>query len=129
MSDVAEARQKLIEYADELDKLSKDLADVQRRLEPIETFYNDSIDDYIASLFERWESGESKWPSDDVRMKLARRAMDREVRDQYDALCASRDRMRKRISDLKSSVEAQRSVLSALGAPLQGRHTGSRGRR
>jgi hypothetical protein len=54
-----------------------------------------------------------------MRLKLAHNEMAPELLGEWAALCASRDRMRKRITDLKSEVEAQRSILSSLKLEME----------
>jgi cell division protein FtsB len=108
----------------ELDHLSKGLAEVERRLEPIQEKYDDGLADYEAGLFKAYEDGEGKWPGEDTRERLYRRQLDRDLRREYDRLHASRKRMEKRIRTLSTAADAQRSVLSALKVELEA--TGAR---
>lgn len=115
MSDVAEAVQKLREYAGELDTLSGNLADLERQLEPVAEQVRAFTDDYELGLYQQSiEDDAYKLPSEALREKLARRALPPDLHGRHAAMVASRDRMRKRIGDLKLLVEAQRSILSAL---------------
>lgn len=115
MSDVAEAIAKLREYADELDKLSKDLTAVEAQLEPVADKVQEFTDTYELGLYTRsTEDDAYKLPSEAIREKLARRALPPELYGQHVALLAGRDRMMKRIGHLKLLVEGQRSILSGL---------------
>lgn len=104
---------KLDEWAMELDALSKMLTDNQRKLEPVMRQYEDAISDEEAAMWQRYEAGEGKWPGEGFRTKLARRKMESDLRDRYDALVAAGARMEARIAILKRLVDAERSVLSA----------------
>lgn len=110
---------RLNSIARELDKLSKDLADVERRIEPVDRDYEEHISDFETAMFDRYESGDGKWPGEDTRERLARRTMDQDVKREHDRLHASRKRLEKRIASLKSSADAQRSVLSALKVEME----------
>lgn len=120
MSDVVSVRGKLSDQADELDRLSRALADVARQLEPVATEYQAFVDNHELGLLLRSEDEtEYKLPPAALRLKLARRAMDPELRGRYMALTHSRERLEQRIRDLKVAVEAQRSILSALKMELE----------
>ena len=54
-----------------------------------------------------------------MRLKLAHKAMDPGVLGRYIGLLNSRKRLEKRIGALKSAVDAQRSILSALKSELE----------
>lgn len=119
MTDVATARAKLTGYGDELDKLSRDLADTCRKLEPVAKEHDAFVAKYEIGLWRKHLETGQKFPSEAMRLKLAHDEMKPELLGEWAALTASRDRMRKRISDLKSSVESQRSILSALKSELE----------
>lgn len=108
---------KLEAYAAELDKRSDELAETQRELDQTEPKYRDFIEAYEVSLYDSLDGG--RLPSEKMRLNLAHRAMPRELLDGYRVLVSKRERLRKRISDLKASVEAQRSVLSAEKVTLE----------
>lgn len=119
MTDVADAISALREYASELDKASRALTQIARDLEPIEDKYREFVDNFEIGLWTKHEAQGSKLPSAAMRLKLAHRAMSPELLGEYVGLTAARDRGRKRISDLKASVEAQRSILSALKVEVE----------
>lgn len=119
MSDPIECMARLDGIAQELDTLSKSLADVERRLEPVEREYTDFIGDFEAGMFDRYEAGEGKWPGEETRERLARRTMPDVLKREYDRLHAARRRMEKRIGSLGKAADAQRSVLSALKVEME----------
>lgn len=114
MTDAAAVMVKLDEHAAELDALSKALTETERKFEPIEGAYREFVEDFEADCWDRHVEKDEKLPSEALRLAMARRAMPRDVLGQYSALTAKRRRLKTRIGDLKSAVEAQRSLLSAL---------------
>lgn len=114
-----EAMSKLEEYANELDERSLELAAVQRELEPMVEQYDDFIADFETGLWEAHDKEGAKLPSEALRLQLARKAMPSGFLTNYRTLVARRDRLKKRIGDLKASASAQQSVLSALKVELE----------
>ena len=114
MSDVAECITKLRECAEELDHLSRSLHETERRLEPTEVQYRTFVDDFEVGLWKQHQDDGAKLPSEALRLKLAERAMDPALLGSYTGLVMARKRAEKRIKDLRSAVDAQRSILSAL---------------
>lgn len=100
--------------AAELDRRSNELADTERSLEPAERAYDEWIEDFTADLWDQHQDSDSRFPGEQVRMALARRAMPRKLRDEHAVLMAKRRRIEKRIGSLKTQVSAQQSILSAL---------------
>lgn len=100
--------------AQEMNALSEGMAYVARALEPVEAAYEKHMDDYEIGLWEKHTNEDAKLPAEKMRVKLAHRAMDPALYGRYFALVKSRDRMVKRISALKCSIEANRSLLSAM---------------
>ena len=116
----SEVMEILDSYARELDKLSGDLAGVERSLEPVEVAYEAFLDDFEVGCWERHTGDEeAKLPSAEMRLRLARKAMDTELLGRYASLTASRKRIEKRISALGKAVSAQQSILSALKIELE----------
>lgn len=111
------AIRKLEDYAGELDKRSSELTDTQRELDTVEPKYRDFIEAYETALYDAADGG--KLPSEKMRLALAHRAMPRELLESYRTLLAKRERLKKKIADLKVAVEAQRSVLSAEKVALE----------
>lgn len=107
----------------ELDSLSKDLAGVERSLEPLTAEYEQHLGDFEAGLWVQYvEGAEGKMSlpgSEATRERMARRQMPTEFVGRYSALMASRKRLERRIASLKASVDAKRSVLSALKAEIE----------
>jgi hypothetical protein len=116
----AQALRELDYRAHELGRLSSALSDVQRRLAPLDDQYDQFVMDFEVGLWTKHENGDMKrWPSDAMRLKLAHKASDPELLGKRKALQLSRDRLRKRISDLRIEVDALRSVLSGLKAEME----------
>lgn len=115
MTTAAEAMDRLDGHSVELDSLSKALAEVGRRLEPVELEYDEFIENFEVGLFLRsQEENGPKMPSEAIRLALARREMKPELLGAHEGLRRKRERLRQRIGDLKATIEADRSILSAL---------------
>jgi hypothetical protein len=113
MSTPAEAMATLDGYATELRGLSRKLAEVEQAFAPVAKQYEDFIDKFETGLWFKHESQGAKLPPKDMRTRLAHQEMSPELLGSYVGLVNQRERLRKRISDVKVSVEAQRSILSA----------------
>lgn len=119
-ADPMAVRAELDRYVRELDELSKGLAGVSRNLEPVEKEYNEFVDNFELGLYDRsLREDDFKLPSAAMRLKLAHRDMPPELYGRYVALTSKRDRLRKRISDMKAQADSQRSILSALKAEME----------
>lgn len=116
---VQEATEKLKEIARELDQLSRDLADLERSREPIDREVKDFIRDFELGLYHRSINEGSKMPAERIRDALALQAISPPLYGKWMAMNSSRDRMRQRISDLKSESDSWRSVVSALKVELE----------
>ena len=114
MSDVAECIARLREAADELDGLSRALHEIERDREPVEREYQKFVDDFEVGMWRRHQDIGEKLPAEKLRVKLAEQAMDPALLGRYVGLQMARKRAEKRIRDLRASVDAQRSILSAL---------------
>ena len=110
---------KLQMMAEELDALSRKLADVERKLEPAEDAYEKFMDSYSEGLWIKHVRDGEKFPGEDMRLRLGRRSMPVEVLGAYAGLVASRKRLQSRIASLKASVSAQQSILSALRTEME----------
>jgi hypothetical protein len=118
-SDVINASLTLMASARELDELSKTLTGVERELEPLETELSTWVEDFHAACWERHVMEEAKLPSSEIRVALAHKAFDREKYTRVLTLTAARNRGKRRISDLKGVVDAQRSIVSALKTEME----------
>lgn len=98
----------------ELNTLADGLASVARQLEPVQEEYDQWVADFEIGLWEKHTEQGAKLPAASLRLQMAHRKMPPELYGRFVALTHSRDRMVKRISTLKVSVEAQRSLLSAM---------------
>lgn len=115
MADVGSVTGLLGQYAEELDRLSKEKAKVEAELERPAAEYDARYDAFVARLWARYEAGEIRsFPGEDVRRALARQEMDPEMLVRRDRLVAARGRKMRRVADLGAIIDAQRSVLSAL---------------
>jgi outer membrane murein-binding lipoprotein Lpp len=124
-----EALEKLDRLATELGELGSKLASVERDLEPVENDFTRFVDDFELGLYARSVNEDGfKLPSEALRQKLAIQAMPPELYGRRTALVRSRDRLLQRIRTLKTEVEAQRSILSALKeeASASGSYSGRR---
>lgn len=119
MSDPLTVRARLDELATELDQRSKELAETERELDPTDEAYEAFVETYECGLWDAHEKDEAKLPGAELRLKLARRAMDKKLLGRYSMLIRKRKRLEKRISSLKTMVSAQQSILSALKSELE----------
>jgi hypothetical protein len=110
---------KLRDSADELDHLSRSLHKTERDLEPVEREYRTFVDDFEVGLWRQHQDEGRKLPSEALRVKLAEKQMDPALLGRYVGLVLARRRAEKRIRDLRASVDAQRSILSALKTELE----------
>lgn len=115
----AEVMERLAQLAEELDQRSLELGDVERRLEPAELAYQVFVDEFEVGLWTKHENAGSKLPSESLRLKLAHKEIDPALLGRYQGLLHSRKRLEKRINALKSQVDAQRSILSALKLEME----------
>jgi hypothetical protein len=119
-AEAIDARARLSVLAQELGARSGDLAHVSRELEATDEAYRAYVDEYEIGLWQRSQDEEGfKLPSEALRVKLAHKAMDPALLGRHKGLCASRDRLKQRIADLKAEIEAQRSILSALKTEME----------
>lgn len=105
---------RLDQHARELDSCSNALAELQRALEEVDQEYRAFVDDFEVGLYLQCEADGKRLPSEAMRLKLARRKMAPELLGRRDGLVMRRDRLRQRISDLKTIVDSERSILVAL---------------
>ena len=114
MSSPAEVMQKIDDFCLELNDRSNELADCEREYEEIEGRYEDAVGDWEAGLWDECLSADQKWPPEKLRQRLASKQIDQELLGMYRALTARRKRLEKRIATIKTLVDGQRSILSAL---------------
>jgi hypothetical protein len=105
--------------ARELDKLSRDLADVQRELHPLKRRCDHFVANHIAGQWKAHVDDGVKMARQDVAVILATQALPLEDRGRLETLTDSASRMQKRISDLRAEVDAQRSILSCLKVEME----------
>lgn len=110
---IAEASQRLIAASAELDQVSKALVQIENALEQTEPEYEDSIESYIADLWDECIRDERKFPPKDVRDAMAVKAMNQELRHTYRSQLRRRQKAKQRLTDLREIVAAQRSIVSA----------------
>lgn len=121
LADLEAARDELVRLSEAVFKIGQQLDGINSADEGIEKQYQDFIDDWETGLWMKsQEEGGPKFPSEALRAKLARREMPAEILARRDLLVRKRDRIRQRISDVKATVEANRSILSALKEEAMG---------
>jgi hypothetical protein len=113
MTDIATASRVLMDAADELNRVSLRLVDVERDLSPLEAELTEFVEDFIVGLWAAHIDRGEKHPPEKTREALAHRAFDRDSYHKILTLRASRGRAKARLSDLREVVAAQRSIVSA----------------
>ena len=113
MTDIATAARILIASADELNRVSLKLVEVEEELAPLEADLSQHIEDFIVGLWADHIDRGEKHPPEKTREALAHRAFDRDRYHKILTLRASRGRQKARLSDLREVVAAQRSIVSA----------------
>ena len=84
------------------------------------------MDTYITGLWAKHIEDGAKLPSEEIRLRLARKDMPPKLLGEYTDLKAQRKRLENRIRDIKTQVEAQRSILSALKTEAEASGAGLR---
>lgn len=109
----------------ELDNLSRTLAEVDREIEPLAEWYDLMLEGTAAQLWDDYTEGKiTRLPGEDVRKALAHRAIradqERAAKlSRYGKLNASRKRLKSRIEELRGTVSAKQSILSALKVEME----------
>lgn len=120
MADPVGVMNELDRLAREIDQRSTDLANCERQLVPVEDAYEQFMENFIAGMFEDQDGG--RLPGEDVRRALAHkqlRKIDAGLLGSHRELTRRRKRLEKRLGSLKTAVDAQRSILSALKTELE----------
>jgi hypothetical protein len=110
----------LDKLATELDQRSSELADVERKLDPVTDRYDDFYESWVAAMYEDEEG--KRLPGEDVRRALAHkwlRKEDPQLLGDYRRLSRRRDRLKRRIETLGRAASAQQSILSALKREME----------
>ena len=106
--------QRVDEKAGNMDKLGGELAKIRHELEPVELEHDQQVENFVADLWDQHVSGDvPRWPGEDVRLALARRSMDPQLRGAYIRLKNLERRCRDAIEREKESIGGLRSILSA----------------
>ena len=111
----AEVVRLLDEKAREMDNLGRQLGEIRQALEPVQGEYDEHLEAFVAGLWDRYLNGELKgrFPGEDVRVALAHRELDTELRGRYTLLKDRERRCLDAIGRAKESIGAYRSILSA----------------
>lgn len=120
-AEVVTALHRLDAITQELSTRADTLADVERRIEPIELEVQAELDNYELGLYALSLEGGPKLPSESLRLKLARKDLaerNPSLLGEYEGLRSSRERLKTRISSLKAEASAQQSILGALKAGI-----------
>lgn len=104
----------LNDQAAELNDLSAQLESVEDELESVQLSYDEFLGNYEAGLWQRHVDDGAKFPAEKLRERLARREMPPELLGSYIGLTNRRRRLVAQIGSVKKSIEAKRSILSAL---------------
>lgn len=105
---------KLDRLAAEVDQKSQWLHEADTLLELAERDYTEFVDNFELGLLRKSETSEYKLPSEALRLKLAHSEMSANVLGRYLGLRKKRDRLERRLRDLKVEIDCQRSLLSYL---------------
>jgi hypothetical protein len=119
MTEVRDASLTLMEKARELDDLSKRLGETEHELTPLENELTEWVEAYHVQCWEGYVERDEKLPSEVTRVALAHRSFDREKYKRILVLRGLRNRRKRRISDIKEIVDAQRSIVSALKTEME----------
>ncbi len=105
--------------AAELDKRTREQAQVERELDPLDEFYEEALNDFEVSCWDAHVNEEAKLPSAEMRERLARRTMPGQVLSERAQKAAKRRRLERRVKALGTLIDAKRSALSAAKAELE----------
>lgn len=119
MSEPAALRGELDDLAAELDKRTREQAQVERDLEPLDALYEEALNDFEVSCWDEHVTNEAKLPSAEMRERLARRTMPQGVLSERAQKAAKRKRLERRIKALTTLIDAKRSSLSAAKSELE----------
>lgn len=119
MTDITLAARVLMDAADELDRVSKKLMEIEDELAPLEAELVEHVENFMVALWTDHIEREAKHPPEKTRDALAHRAFNRDRYYQILTLRASRGRQKARLSDLREIVAAQRSIVSAAKTELE----------
>lgn len=119
MTTPVEALNRLSELAVEIGTRASELAEVERRLEPVAIEHDRFVDNFDTGLWFQHVSEGAKLPSAEMRLKLAHKAIDPDLLGRYVALSNARKRLTDRIRSLRVEIDAQRSILSALKVEME----------
>jgi chromosome segregation ATPase len=120
-ADPIAVRGELNRMARELDGLSRGLAETQRKLHPVKRKYNAFVANHKAGQWAAHVADPEnvKMARQDIAEILAIQGMPLELRGECEELSDKAERLKKRISDLRAEVDAQRSILSALKTEME----------
>jgi hypothetical protein len=110
---------RLIAATAELDRISKQLIEVELVIEIQEPQIEDAIEEYLVALAEECEEQEKRLPPEDIRKARAGRSVDAELRLAYRRNIAVRRRCKSRLADLREIVSAHRSIVSAAKTEME----------
>lgn len=119
MPEVPVVMARLDALVSELDKWSKAYDRGLEAFGAVDERYEQAIEDYVAGLWDAHESNGAKWPGEDARLMLARRAMDPTLRGEHARMTRDLKRCQRRISALRAEASALQSILSALKVELE----------
>jgi uncharacterized protein (DUF2252 family) len=116
---IADSSAHLIAATLELDRISKQLVQIEKHIELQEPEIEDLIEGFIATLYEDAQEKGERLPPEDVRKALAGRSVSPELRRAYRQNIAVRRRCKSRLADLREIVAAHRSIVSAAKTEIE----------
>jgi hypothetical protein len=119
MTDIGTAARVLMDAADELNRVSLRLVEVEEALAPLEADLLQHIEDFTVGLWTGHVDRGEKHPPQETRSALAHRAFDRDRYHKILTLRAARVRHKARLHDLREVVAAQRSIVSAAKTEIE----------
>ena len=117
MSDPVTLMGELNDLAASLDEASRQLYKLQRDFDKTAELYDDTFNDLLVALLDRYEEEDKKLPGEDVRNALVRkqiREAEPELFGHYRRLRNELNRGNKRAKRIETQITAKQSVLSYL---------------
>jgi hypothetical protein len=119
VAEVAVVMARLDAIVIELDKWSKAYDTGLKAFGPVDEAVEKAIEDYVAGLWDAHEKDGAKWPGEEARAMLARRALPPELRGEHAKIARNLKRCEVRIRALGIEARALMTVLAALRTEME----------